>query len=179
MTSFGKQLPPYPKPGNKNLFPILESVDIPTLTISASAPNFSHKLAISFINDIFVAKNELEAYFVISADLTSITITLFPVLKNGEYISCIIAVALSELEPITTLSGFKKSSTAFPCFKNSGFDTTSKGWFVFVFIISATLSAVPTGTVDLSTITLYPFIDFAIDSATLKTYCKSALPSSP
>ena len=68
--------------------------------------------------------------------------------------SSIINVALSEFEPITTLSGFKKSSTALPCFKNSGFYTTSNGYDVCCLIISATLSAVPTGTVDLSTITL-------------------------
>ena len=45
-------------------------------------------------------------------------------------------------------------------------------------MISVTLSAVPTGTVDLSTITLYPLIDFPILSATASTYCKSAAPSS-
>ena len=106
------------------------------------------------MNDIFVARKELAAYFVISADFTSITITLFPVLKNGEYISCIIRVALSEFEPIITLSGCKKSSTALPCFKNSGLETTSNGCVVLAFIISVTFSAVPTGTVDLSTITL-------------------------
>ena len=63
---------------------------------------------------------------------------------------------MSELEPITTLSGDRKSSTALPCFKNSGFDTTSNGYVVFCFIISVTRSAVPTGTVDLSTMTELP-----------------------
>ena len=81
-------------------------------------------------------------------------ITGLPVLKNGAYNSCIISVAFWELEPITTLSGFKKSSTAAPCFKNSGFETTSKSSLETDFIIEVTLSAVPTGTVDLSTITL-------------------------
>ena len=42
-----------------------------------------------------------------------------------------------------------------------------------------TTGAYTPGTVDLSTITLYPFIALAISSATPRTYCKSAEPSSP
>ena len=53
----------------------------------------------------FVARKEFDAYFVISADLTSITRIRFEVLKYGAYISFIISVALSESEPIITLSG--------------------------------------------------------------------------
>ena len=48
-TSFGKQLPPYPTPGNKNRLPIRESLPIPLRTLSTSAPTISQRLAISFI----------------------------------------------------------------------------------------------------------------------------------
>jgi len=62
-------------------------------------------------------------------------------------------VAFFELDPITMRSGFKKSSTANPSRKNSGFDTTSKSTFACFAIVYLTLSDVPTGTVLLSTIT--------------------------
>ena len=78
------------------------------------------------MNEIFVAKNELAAYFVNSAERSSIKITGFPDLTNGPYNSVITAFALSDLVPTTTLSGFIKSSTATPSLKNSGLETTSK-----------------------------------------------------
>lgn len=43
---------------------------------------------------------------------------------------------------------------AAPSFRNSGLDTTSKGCVVCEDMRSATLAAVPTGTVDLSTTTV-------------------------
>ena len=56
---------------------------------------------------------------------------------------------------MTTLSGFKKSSTATPSLKNSGFETTSNRFFdKLCSNIAETFSAVPTGTVLLSTMTL-------------------------
>ncbi len=55
---------------------------------------------------------------------------------------------------MTTRSGFRKSSTAVPSFRNSGFDTTAKGWLVTAATTSSTRRAVPTGTVDLLTMTL-------------------------
>ena len=76
------------------------------------------------------------------------------------------------------LSGFKKSSTAKPSLKNSGLETTSKSTLVSFAMVSLTLSAVPTGTVLLSTITLYSFKSFPISLAAPKTYDKSADPSS-
>jgi DNA-binding NtrC family response regulator len=63
-------------------------------------------------------------------------------------------LALSEEQPTTTLEGFIESFTAKPSRKNSGLETTSKGILVLEEITSLTLSAVPTGTVDLLTITL-------------------------
>jgi len=56
---------------------------------------------------------------------------------------------------MTTRSGFKKSSSAAPSFKNSGLLTTSNSTLVCAAITSRTLSAVPTGTVLLSTTTVY------------------------
>ncbi len=77
-----------------------------------------------------------------------------------------------------------KSSTAAPSFRNSGFETTENGCAApraaSVFAISArTLSAVPTGTVDLSTTTRGPSMCAAMARAAASTYCRSAEPSSP
>ncbi len=83
MTSLGKHEPPYPIPGNKKRLPMRESVPIPILTLSTSAPTFSQKLAISFMNVILVAKNAFAAYFVSSADFSSITIIGLPDLTYG------------------------------------------------------------------------------------------------
>ena len=52
---------------------------------------------------------------------------------------------------MTTRSGLRKSSTAAPSFRNSGFETTANGCFVGAATTSLTLAAVPTGTVDLLT----------------------------
>ena len=49
------------------------SLPIPTATSFMSAPSASHILAISLMKDIFVAKNALEAYFIISAVRKSVT----------------------------------------------------------------------------------------------------------
>lgn len=46
-----------------------------------------------------------------------------------------------------TRAGLRKSLTASPSFKNSGFDATAKGWAAVEATASWTLSAVPTGTV--------------------------------
>ena len=80
---------------------------------------------------IFVAKNAFAAYFVNSADFSSINKIGFPWRTKGLYNSVRTALALSEFVPITTLSGFIKSSTAKPSLKNSGFDTISKSTVAF------------------------------------------------
>ena len=56
--------------------------------------------------------------------------------------------------PITTRSGFMKSSIAAPCFRNSGLLTTLNGCVVSPAMAARTLTAVPTGTVLLSTMTV-------------------------
>ena len=80
-------------------------------------------------------------------------------------------------------SGRMQSATAAPSLRNSGFETTSK-WRSLPRAASTsamrprTRSAVPTGTVDLSTTTLGSVISSAIVVATAITYFMSAEPSS-
>src|SRR5690625_6896466 len=83
---------------------------------------------------------------------------------------------------MTTRSGFMKSSTAAPSLRNSGLDTTSNSSSVLSEIFWVTLSAVPTGTVLLLTITLYPGYLLKRSprfSATSRTKLRSAWPSAP
>ena len=79
---------------------------------------------------------------------------------------------------MTTRSGFRKSSTAVPSLRNSGFDTTATGWLVSPLTTSRTRAAVPTGTVDLFTRIFGPFIARPISRATSSTCDRSADPSS-
>jgi hypothetical protein len=86
---------------------------------------------------------------------------------------------LASSQPITTRSGFRKSLTALPSFRNSGLLTTEIGCVVCDCAAAFTLAAVPTGTVDLSTMTFGPFAALPIVCAAAITYFKSAEPSSP
>jgi hypothetical protein len=52
-------------------------------TRSTSAPTFSHRFAISFMNEMRVASIALAAYFVISAEAMSMKMIGFPVRTNG------------------------------------------------------------------------------------------------
>ena len=52
---------------------------------STSTPIFSHKLDISFMNVILVARNALEAYFISSADLLELSKYFEPFEINGVY----------------------------------------------------------------------------------------------
>ena len=160
------------------------SEPIPILTLFTLAPTLSQIFAISFINEIFVASIAFAAYFVISAERISIEINLLLVLKKGEYNSFILLIESLLFAPTTTLSGVIKSFIAAPSFKNSGLDTTSNNRFDFLIFNSdsttfLTLSAVPTGTVDLFTKMISFCIFSPISFATDRTYFKSAEPSSP
>jgi hypothetical protein len=93
---------------------------MPLRTLSTSAPTRSHRFAISFMNEIRVASIAFAAYFVISADGMSMKMIGFPVRTNGAYSSAITLRAWSLSTPITTRSGFMKSSIAAPSFRNSG-----------------------------------------------------------
>src|SRR5881396_3058450 len=123
------------------------SVPMPLRTCVTSAPTASHKRAIWFMNEIRVASIAFAAYFVISADGTSMKMIGLPVRTNGAYSSPMTCAATWESTPTTTRSGFMKSSTAAPSFRNSGFEHTWNGTVVCFAISARTRSAVPTGTV--------------------------------
>ena len=106
------------------------------------------------MNEILVASIALAAYFESSALAQSITMIGAPVRVNGLCRATISSAAFGSSAPMTTRSGFMKSSTAAPCFRNSGLLTTLKGCVVSRRTMSRTFSAVPTGTVLLSTMTL-------------------------
>ena len=127
--------------------PRRRSVPMPWRTADTSAPTLSQRFAISLMNEIFTASSELAAYFVISALALSITRMGAPPRTNGAYRSFITSAARWLAAPITTRSGFRKSSIAAPSFMNSGFDTTSKGCDVLSARILRSAAAVPTGTV--------------------------------
>ena len=135
-----------------------ESLPMPCRTSSISAPKRSAKFAISFIKLILVANMQFAAYLVNSALRTPITKILSWLRLKGSYNSRKSFSARGLSVPITMRSGRWQSTTAAPSFKNSGLDTTSNSKltprsFNTCATASFTLSAVPTGTVDLSTIT--------------------------
>ena len=104
----------------------------------------------------------------------SIAIKDFEFLINSLYKSFITFVLDLSDEPITTLSGYKKSFSAVPSLKNSGLDTTEYLIFRSLFskislIVLDTLPALPTGTVLLLTIILSLFIYLAMLLAALNT----------
>ncbi len=153
---------------------------IPRRTLCTSAPTSSQKRAIWFMNEMRVASMALAAYFVTSAEAMSMKRTRLPPWRvNGEYSSPMTALASSSSTPITTRSGFMKSSIAAPSFRNSGLEHTANGVCVCDLTAARTFSAVPTGTVDLVTMTLGPSIVRPISFATPSTCCRSAEPSSP
>lgn len=159
------------------------SEPIPLLTDSTFAPTFSQRLAISFIKLILVASIEFAAYFVISADGTSIKSMGCPFKVKGLYSLLIISFALSDSAPTTILSGYIKSFMAEPSLRNSGLEATSKSIFTPLFSNSSDtvvliFCAVPTGTVLLVTSIICLCIFCPTSLATSKTYLRSALPSS-
>ncbi len=116
------------------------------------------------MNEIFVASSAFAAYLLSSALAVSIIMIGAPVRVNGPYSSFMMPAERSSSAPMTTRSGFMKSSIAAPCFRNSGLLTTLKGWVVSLAMVARTFWAVPTGTVLLSTITVY-FVEGASDVA--------------
>ena len=113
----------------------------------------------------------------------SITMILSWLRLKGEYNSRSVFSADSLSVPKMIRSGRMQSFTAAPSFKNSGLDTTSNVTDLLasdkvLAILAFTLSAVPTGTVDLLITTLWDAICVAIVSATANTYLRSAEPSS-
>jgi hypothetical protein len=130
------------------------------------------------MNEIRVASMAFAAYLVSSADEMSITMSGLPVRTKGAYSSSITRAASGESTPTTTRSGFMKSSTAAPSFRNSGLEQTWKGVFVSLAICARTFLAVPTGTVLFVTTTFVSFMCRPIVVATASTCFRSADPSS-
>ena len=100
--------------------PIRWSRPIPRATSSTSAPVSSQTLAISLMNEIFVARNALAASLIISALAMSVRTSGAP---SGAYSSTTASPAQSPTSPTTTRSGLRKSSSADPSLRNSGHDT--------------------------------------------------------
>ncbi len=138
-------------PANKKFFPIRGSLPIPFLIHSMSAPTFSQRFARSFINVIFVARNEFAAYFVSSALFSSMTMIGLPVRTKGSYNSAKVSAVFLSLVPMTIRSGFKESCSAVPSLRNSGLDTTFMSCLLLFSNICRIFSTVPTGTVLLLT----------------------------
>ena len=101
-----------------------------------------------------------------------------PVRTKGAWSSRSSWVASGSSAPITTRSGFRKSRTAEPSFRNSGLEQTRTRCELSASIVARTRAAVPTGTVLLVTTTFWPFITRPIVAATSSTCLTSADPSS-
>jgi len=130
------------------------------------------------MKEMRVASMALAAYLVISAEGRSMKMSGFPVRTNGAYSSSSSFADSGESTPRITRSGFMKSSTAAPSFRNSGFEQTWNGVLVCLATSARTFSAVPTGTVLLVITVFELFICWPIVRATASTCCKSAEPSS-
>jgi hypothetical protein len=72
------------------------------------------------MNEIFVARNALDASLTISAERTSVRTSGA---SSGAYSSATASPAQSPSSPTTTRSGCRKSRTAEPSLRNSGQDT--------------------------------------------------------
>ena len=121
---------------------------MPSVTSEMSAPTRSHSSAIAFTYDSFIARKQFAAYFISSADAASVSTVGAP---NRAYSAATRSAASWLSEPTTIRSGPRKSRTAEPSRRNSGFDTTATSSRSS---ISAVRAAVPTGTVDLFTTTV-------------------------
>ena len=113
-----------------------------------SAPTPSQIAATALTNESLVARNAFAAYLIVSADAGSVTMTGAATPRYSD--ETLIAAAWSVL-PTTMRSGFRKSCTAEPSRRNSGFDTTLTSGRSST---RSTTRAEPTGTVDLLTTTL-------------------------
>src|SRR5918997_5806906 len=120
---------------------------MPRTTSRTSAPTASHTLAMALTKLTLVARKALQAYLIVSAVAGSVTMTGAATSWNRAVTRP--AVAWSSV-PITMRSGLRKSLTADPSRRNSGFDTTVTSSRRSA---SSTTRADPTGTVDLLTTT--------------------------
>ena len=146
---------------------------MPSVTSAMSAPTRSHSSAIALTYDSFIARKQFAAYFISSADAASVSTVGAP---SRAYSAATRSAASWLSEPTTIRSGPRKSLTAEPSRRNSGFDTTPMS---VRSSISAVRSAVPTGTVDLFTTTVPGASDDPISSITDSTARRSATPPAP
>ena len=94
---------------------------IPSTTAATSAPTASHIAATALTKLIFMARKPLAAYLIVSADAGSVIRIGVSIVA---YSSATRSAAPRSALPITTRSGWRKSCTAVPSRRNSGFDTT-------------------------------------------------------
>ncbi len=146
---------------------------MPSTTAATSAPTCSHIAATALTKLIFIARNPFAAYLIVSADAGSVMITGVSMFA---YSSATFSAAARFAAPMTTRSGMRKSLTAVPSRRNSGFDTTETSSRCSTF---STAIVEPTGTVDLLTTTAPGLSTGAISRAACSMYDRSALPSSP
>src|SRR5215218_7954844 len=146
---------------------------MPSTTSLTSAPTASHTAAMAFTKLILAARKALDAYLMVSADAGSVTIRGA---ARPRYSAATRMAAAWSSHPMTTRSGWRKSWTAVPSRRNSGFDTTatSARWSA-----CSTTRVEPTGTVDLLITTASVRRWGEIDSAAAWMYDRSAEPSSP
>src|SRR5262245_15669357 len=144
---------------------------MPRMTSLMSAPTASHTAAMALTKLIFVARKALAAYLIVSADAGSVTIGGA---ATPRYSDATRTAADWSSAPITTRSGLRKSCTAEPSRRNSGFDTT---WTSDRPRTRSTTLVDPTGTVDLLMTTASGCSASAIDAAAVSMYDRSAEPS--
>ena len=115
---------------------------------------------------IFIARKALAAYLISSDVRRPVNSSGVSFRFSGRYSSVIGARARSSSMPTTTRSGRLKSLMAAPSRRNSGLDTTANSASGRVSrMIFSISSPVPTGTVDLVTMTVKPSIRPAISRA--------------
>ncbi len=131
------------------------SAPITSATATTSAPASSQIRASALPNEIFRARNALQACFASSAVGTSVSMSVAPARVKGRYRRRMAWNARTDPAPTRIRSGRNESAMARPSRRNSGLETTwnfrpgrSRA------IVTATRSAVPAGTVDFSTTTI-------------------------
>src|SRR3954463_666003 len=149
---------------------------MPSATSRTSAFTASHRLAMALMYEILVARNAFDAYLIISADAGSVT--RIGACTSRYRSDTRTATAVSS-QPITTRAGSRKSRTAVPSRRNSGFDATptslvAPAWLRW----RATNCVDPTGIVDLFTTTVPARSTGAISWTTASTADRSAAPVS-
>ena len=146
---------------------------MPSVTSPMSAPTRSHSSAIALTYDSFIARKQFAAYLISSADAASVSTVGAP---SRAYSAATRSAASAASHPTTIRSGFRKSCTAEPSRRNSGFDTTDTSARSSS---SAVRAAVPTGTVDLFTTTVPGASSSRVSSITASTARRSATPPTP